>query len=195
MACLKRVSAAKFADVAVKVCAGLIAASSPSGVTAPALLVLPVMLPIIFLITQNVQTRNTEEAESQLFMQYLSPSLCSLLTSQERGVEAVSAADAVDQLREMAEDMAQLIGHVDLFALWWGTIDTLLSSLEASITRLREDRLMELKVNSIKNNWGTIKEMNMEYMVKVSCCLNILRLEVVNGFAGEQIARLLPALH
>lgn len=75
--------------------------------------------------------------------------------------------DAVTQLQAAAADILTLVGYVDGFSDWWLEMDTMLGAVEKKSDELRPERVVKLRVVTVKKGWAEVKDMYLEYKVKV----------------------------
>jgi len=119
------------------------------GAFPPALLVLPVLLPIMGLISGTASAHYSRQAE-------------------RRDTEAKSCVDAMRQLHQAAADLSVIVQNVDQFADWWLQMDTMLEAVKNKVGQLQANRVAKLRVKSIKSGWSEVKAQYSSYKIKVS---------------------------
>jgi hypothetical protein len=56
---------------------------------------------------------------------------------------------------------------VDQFADWWLQMDTMLEAVENKVGQLQANRIVKLRVKSIKSGWGEVKAEYLNYKIMV----------------------------
>jgi len=150
--------------------AGVVGASITIGVAfPPALLILPILLPIFGLISGTVSVHYSRQAE-------------------RRDTESKSCVDAMRQLHQAAADLSVIVQNVDEFADWWLQMDTMLEAVESKVGQLQANRIPKLRVKSIKSGWGEVKAEYLSYKIKVSKLQDYYPSSRIKGTATSSLA-------
>jgi len=86
----------------------------------------------------------------------------------EREKELVYCSDAMKTLHQATRDLTQLVQSIDLFAEWWLEMDTMLAGVSVKVAQIQADRIVRLRVASVRSSWTEVKQRYSEYKVKVA---------------------------
>ncbi|KAF8199654.1 hypothetical protein BJ912DRAFT_922044 [Pholiota molesta] len=140
----ERMKVAKVVGTTVVAIAGGVAAIA----FAPALIFLPVALPIIHLITEMIDNRMSKAIEV-------------------RKVQTRNCEEALETLKKMTEDLVQLNMCIDEFSAFWTNVEMLLGVVTGRIKELRNTQALDLRLKTVKSSWIDIKDSYEIYAAKV----------------------------
>ncbi|KAG6854385.1 hypothetical protein C0991_007376 [Blastosporella zonata] len=144
----KKVQYLKVAKVVSTGCAAIVGVVAAGVTFPPALIALPIMLPLLAVVIEGAQMRVEKKMK-------------------ERETKIYECKAAIAQLEYVAADLAKFERCIDQFALFWKHIENDLHLVEGRIHRIREDRSKRLEFCSIKNSFQGLEKSLCEYNAKL----------------------------
>ncbi|KAG5653395.1 hypothetical protein H0H81_000782 [Sphagnurus paluster] len=115
----------------------------------PALLFLPVALPLLTLVIEARELHATKKNE-------------------KREKKIYECKDAISQLEQIAEGLQKLVELNDAFASYWSRIETTLQVVDGRIEELRRAKFLGLRLSTIEKSCDEIGNAQLDYHQKVS---------------------------
>jgi len=114
----------------------------------PALIILPIALPLISLVAEAYETRVVKRIA-------------------ERERQQQSCIEALETLHKVSKDLALLGDCIAEFAMFWTNIDLLLQGVKGRVDELRVTKALRLRLKSVKSSWEEIEGTYRVYAVKI----------------------------
>ncbi|TFK40236.1 hypothetical protein BDQ12DRAFT_680560 [Crucibulum laeve] len=135
----------------IKVCSTALTAVA-GGITLiacpPAVILLPIVLPLITLIAEGFDMHNSKKIE-------------------KRKTEARDIEDALQVVNRAATELATLTETIDIFAHHWTKVETLLNTIRGRMDELREGKGMRLRLKALKSSWDEVGQSYLTYAVTI----------------------------
>ncbi|RDB26388.1 hypothetical protein Hypma_006855 [Hypsizygus marmoreus] len=121
----------------------------------PAVVVLPVVFPIITLVAECIEMKISKRVAS-------------------REKQSKDCKKAIEQLERVTSDMVQLLSSVNSFAQYWVRQETILEIVKSRLENLRESKYTGLKLDMIQRNWVEVAKSLRDYSVKMKTLLSYI---------------------
>lgn len=115
----------------------------------PALLVLPILLPLATLAAGLVG-RHYE------------------LRREDSETQVQTCVDAMDQLGRMTSDLEKLGSHIDKMADWWLGVDGILEDIRSRVEAIQGDYFARLRVKPIRDQWCEVSKRYLDYKTGIA---------------------------
>lgn len=115
----------------------------------PALLVLPILLPLATLAAGLVG-RHYE------------------LRREDSETQVQTCVDAMDQLGRMTSDLEKLGSHIDKMADWWLGVDGILEDIRSCVEAIQGDYFARLRVKPIRDQWCEVSKRYLDYKTGIA---------------------------
>lgn len=133
----------------------------------PALIFLPMALPLITLVTEALEKKVNMKIAGESHPKFLSAfGLMRRIIVREMRVQ--NCQDALETLNQATSDLAQLDKCIDEFASFWTSVKGLLDHVMGRVEGLRDSQALRMRLKSIRSTWVVIAESYQDYVVKVS---------------------------
>lgn len=131
----------------------------------PALLLLPILLPVVILASEAIEWRNNKQIKSKCILCFAPFTL--LRNFVEREIECRDCREAIRELGNATQSLAK-IGHgVDQFANYWLSLHVMLEDLSGRLVDLRGKRAYRMRLHAILSTWKELRDMYKNYAANV----------------------------
>ncbi|KAH9481656.1 hypothetical protein JR316_0006183 [Psilocybe cubensis] len=132
----------------------------------PALIVLPIALPLISLVAEAFENKATRKIA-------------------DRQMREQNCRDALEMIEKISHDLARFGECIDRFAEFWGLIELTLEMISGRAQDLRGSRALRLRLKGIRSDWVDISQSYQTYTIKIE---HLCKLMASEGVLGVQTA-------
>lgn len=130
----------------------------------PAIIVLPVILPLVYLVTKGCQWNFEKQVQSEP-MQY--PSHHSTDQILEREKEKTTFESQLTVLKDIALTMVEFEKAVDSFAEYWSQMEIIITALHGRVDDLRGKKHVRMRLMTIQKDLEVLENKFSNYVLQV----------------------------
>lgn len=133
----------------------------------PAVLAMPVLVPLVVLASEIFNYKNKKKIKGKLH--WHNPMLTWTITYRTaREMEARDCRDVIRDMRNVSKALSKFRVEVGVFSNYWLALDTTLDELPRRINDLRATKGNRIRLRAILDIWKELKEEYSKYLTSVS---------------------------